>query len=136
VPYPPDLAGSSLLPVLNGQPAAERERLFAQNDRAMTATFGRRYKLVQTLTDAGPRYALYDRERDPQETRDVARELPDALRVERRELELFLEATSREWRITQRLTSGVPASTAPLSHEACERLKALGYVDSGTPCPP
>ncbi len=136
VAYPPDLAGSSLLPAVEGRAPSPRERLFAQNDHAMTASFDARYKLVQTLTEAGPRYALYDRQADPGETKDVARTFPDVARVHRRELERFLESTGREWSLTRKLIGGTsPRAEPSMSPEACERLKALGYLDPSTKCP-
>src|SRR5262249_40085576 len=73
VSYPPDLAGTSALPVVTGGDVPARERLFAQNDRNLSATFDLRDKLVSTpLDDGGERLAFYDRERDPGETRDLS----------------------------------------------------------------
>ena len=54
VSYPPDLAGTSLLPALRGQPLAGRDRLFARNDRNLTASFDARFKVVATPADDGP----------------------------------------------------------------------------------
>ncbi len=81
-------------------------------------------------TDTGLRYALYDRERDPAETRDVARTHADRMRLERRELELFRERVDAQLAKTRRLLQGRPGAEAPGS-AACEQLKALGYVQEG-----
>jgi choline-sulfatase len=127
VSFPPDLAGHSLLPVVMGREPRPRERLFGQNDRNLVATWDERLKLVATPRGDAWRFALYDRGDDPGETREVSRQRPDEIRRERRELELFLDQSDREWaRIREALehTSGEER----LSPEACERLKALGYV--------
>ncbi len=50
----------------------------------------------------------------------------------RRELELFLERADREWAQTRPLARG-QAGEEKLSAEACEQLRALGYVASGCP---
>jgi arylsulfatase A-like enzyme len=131
VPYPPDLAGKSLFPVVRSGAGPRRDRLFAQNDHNMTAAFDGRYKLIATFGKTGTKYALYDRQTDPHEARDVSRERSEELRVQRRELELFVEETDREWSITRRLLEGRPASEEKMSPEACERLKALGYAIAG-----
>jgi arylsulfatase A-like enzyme len=129
VSYPPDLAGTSVLPAVTGGSVPGRERLFAQNDRNLRATFDERFKLVATPADSGAdRLALYDRERDPGETRDVSKAVPEVFRVARRELELFLDRAEREWGRTRALVQGAPGEQEPTS-EACEKLRALGYVD-------
>ena len=127
VSFPPDLAGHSLLPALMGRESRPRARLYGQNDRNLVAGWDERFKLVATPRGDGRRFGLYDRASDPGETRDVGRRRPEDLRVHRRELELFLEQGDREWariRETLERTSGEER----LSPEACERLKALGYV--------
>jgi arylsulfatase A-like enzyme len=127
VSYPPDLAGRSLLPALLGSAAAGRERWFAQNDRNLSATWDERFKVVATPTAEGQRFALYDRRGDPAETLDLASHTDD-LRLPRRELELFLDRADREWAATRVLLSGAPGE-GPMTAEACEKLKSLGYVD-------
>lgn len=124
VSYPPDLAGTSLLPALRGQPLPGRDRLFARNDRNLSASLDHRHKVVATPTDTDLRYRLYDRASDPGETREVAR--ADDLRVWRRELELFLERAEREWTHTRQLLSGRPGETRN-TPAACEQLRAMGY---------
>jgi arylsulfatase A-like enzyme len=130
VSWPPDLAGVSLLGAVEGKAAPRRDRLFAQNDRNLTTTFDRGFKIVATPEGDLARFALYDREKDPGETRDVAKERPEELRAERRELELFVERSDREWARIRPLLEGRPAQ-GRLSAEACERLRALNYVDPG-----
>jgi arylsulfatase A-like enzyme len=129
VSYPPDLAGTSVLGAVTGGAGPGRERLFAQNDRNLSATFDARFKLVDTpLDDGGTRSALYDRERDAGETRNVAASGGEALRIARRELDLFLDRAQREWARTRVLVQGKEGEK-PATMEACEKLRALGYVD-------
>jgi arylsulfatase A-like enzyme len=127
VSYPPDLAGTSLLPALRGQPLAGRDRLFARNDRNLSASFDHRHKVVATPTDSDLRYQLYDRASDPGERRDVSLGRADETRVWRRELELFLERAEREWAHTRRLLGDKPGA-GRMTPEACAQLKALGYA--------
>jgi len=131
VSYPPDLAGTSLLPVARGESGGP-DRLFAQNDRNLSATWDRRLKLVATPVGDGRRLALYDRVKDPGETKDLSRARPEDLRPQRRELEQHLERTDRDWAATRRLTEGA-AGEPKMSAEACEKLKALGYVQQCAP---
>jgi len=129
VSYPPDLAGTSVLAAVTGGAEPGRERLFAQNDRNLSATFDARYKLVDTpLDDGGTRAALYDRGRDRGETGNAAAREPEAFRVARRELDLFLDRAQREWGKTKALVLGKQGEQ-PATSAACERLRALGYVD-------
>jgi arylsulfatase A-like enzyme len=130
VSYPPDLAGLSLLGAARGEPLAQRTRLPGQNDRNLIGVWGPRFKLVATPTESGARYALFDRARDPGETRDAGRANPEALREERRELELFRERIDAQLARTRRLLEG-RSGEERLSPEACEKLKAMGYVQQG-----
>lgn len=128
VSYPPDLAGASLL---GADPP--RARLFARNDRNLSAGFDRRYKTIAVPRDDGPpSWALYDREADPGETNDATARQGEAARIGRRELELFMERSDRE-RATARAQAGEPPPAPPLSPEACANLKALGYTDARCP---
>jgi hypothetical protein len=86
--------------------------------------------VVATPSDAGARYALYDRESDPGETRDASGAQPDRARQERRELELFRERIDAQLVKTRRLLEG-QSGEERLTPEACERLKAMGYVQQG-----
>jgi hypothetical protein len=85
---------------------------------------------VATPSGEGARYALYDRERDPGETRDASRAQVELTREERREIELFRERTDAELVRTRRLVEG-QSGEERLSPEACEKLKAMGYVQQG-----
>ena len=129
VSYPPDLAGASVLGAVTGGAGPGRARLFAQNDRNLSAHFDARYKLVATPLDSGEsRLALYDRLRDAGETRDVSAREPEAFRIARRDLDLFLDRAQHEWARTKALALGKEGEL-PVTAEACERLRALGYVD-------
>jgi arylsulfatase A-like enzyme len=129
VSYPPDLAGTSLLPALRGR-ALDRDRLFARNDRNLSAGFDARWKAVATPRESAFAYALFDRQADPGETRDVSKTKPDDLRAARRELELFVQRWDSEWARTRRLLEG-KAGEAPVRPEDCEQLVALGYIQAG-----
>lgn len=130
VSYPPDLAGESLLPAARGERHPGRPRLQGQNDRNLLGAWDRRFKIVATPSDEGARYALYDREGDPGETRDVSRAHAERTREERRELELFRERIDAQLVKTRRLLEG-QSGEERLSPEACEKLKAMGYVQQG-----
>jgi arylsulfatase A-like enzyme len=127
VSYPPDLAGMSLLAEAKGQASGAATRLFGQNERNLTATWDERYRLVATPADAGAKMVLYDRRSDPGETRDVSRANPQALRIARRELELFQERGDGEWARTRPMLEG-KAGELPMSAEAREKLCALNYI--------
>ena len=130
VSYPPDLAGESLWPAAQGGSRPDRARLQAQNDRNLIGAWDRRFKVVATPEGDRMRYALYDRAADPGETRDVASRRPADLGAQRRELELFRARLDREWGRTRRLVEG-QSGAQMLSDEACEKLKALNYIQQG-----
>jgi arylsulfatase len=130
VSYPPELVGESLLPATRRERRPDRPRLQGQNDRNLLGAWDRRFKIVAAPSDEGARYALYDRETDPGETRDASRAQADRTRVERRELELFRERIDTQLARTRRLVEG-RSGEERLSPEACEKLKAMGYVQQG-----
>ena len=130
VSYPPDLAGQSLLGAARAERRLDRPRLQGQNDRNLLAEWDRRFKIVATPSDEGARYALYDRKLDPGETRDASPENPEKAREARRELELFRERIDALMVRTRRLLEG-QSGEERLSPEACEKLKAMGYVQQG-----
>jgi arylsulfatase A-like enzyme len=130
VSYPPDLAGASLLGAARAERRPDRARLQGQNDRNLLAEWDRRFKIVATPSDEGARYALYDRKLDPGETRDASPENPEKAREARRELELFRERIDTLMVRTRRLLEG-QSGEERLSPEACEKLKAMGYVQQG-----
>lgn len=128
VSYPPDLAGRSLLPAASGGALGSPDRLFGQNERNLTATWDAGFKLVVTPQNSGDdSRALYDRSTDPGETKDVSRVQPERFRVDRRELDLFLDRDKRERARTDALVQGVPPVGGPTA-AACENLRSLGYV--------
>lgn len=133
VSYPPELAGTSLMPDVRGSAPPARDMLFAQNERHLSAGFGRRFKVVAKPVGDATSFALYDREADPGEVHDVSRAEAEALRSGRRELETFLERADREWEKTRQLLGGAPQGEARISKEACEKLRALGYVTECSP---
>ena len=130
VSYPPDLGGVSLLGAIMGKTAPGRERLFAQNDRNLVATWDHRFKVVGTPEEEGMRFALYDRSSDPAEMHDVSKARPDERQAQRRVLQLFLQQAEKEWEQTRRLI-GSAAGETKLSPEACAKLGGLGYVVAG-----
>ncbi len=130
VSYPPNLAGESLWPAARGTERPDRERLYAQNDRNLIATWDRRHKIVGTPDGDKMRYTLFDRGKDPEETRNAASLQPDELRSQRRELDLLSERLDQEWVKTRRLLEGEAGEPKP-SADACEKLKALGYAQQG-----
>jgi arylsulfatase A-like enzyme len=133
VSYPAGLSGQSLLPAAGGEGRPARERLFGQNDRNLLGAWGERFKIVSTPTeDAEARYALYDRDTDPGETRDAGETSPRAMEVERAELEQFRGRIDAESARTRRLLEG-RSGEEHLSPEACEKLKAMGYIQQACP---
>jgi arylsulfatase len=130
VSYPPDIVGESLYGAVRGEAGPARERLFAQNDYNLRGSFSRRFKLVATPVGDRDQWALYDRQADPGETRNLRQRMQDAFRLERRELDLYFERMDREWMATRRRVEGQPGETR-MTPEACEQMKALGYVLAG-----
>ncbi len=129
VSYPPELAGQSLLAHAEGRPAPSRERLYAQNDLNLRATFDRRYKLVATPIGDNDQWSLYDRTSQPGENRNLRQERLDEFRIQRREIDLYFERMDKEWVGTRRLVEGKPGE-GKMTPAACEQLKALGYVQN------
>ncbi len=127
VSYPPGLDGRSLLGAGNGGPGPGRPRLFGQNDRNLLGSWDHRFKIVATPTEEGTDYSLYDRRRDPGETRDVGSQMPDELRGQREELEQFRGRIDGQAARTRRLLEG-RSEEERLSPKACEKLKAMGYI--------
>jgi arylsulfatase A-like enzyme len=133
VSYPPGLAGRSLLAAARGEERPSRPRLFGQNDRNLLGSWGERLKIVATPGEDGEtRYALYDRAADPGESRDVGAERPRELAAERRALEEFRETIDAQSERTRRLLDG-RSDEEVLSPAACERLKAMGYIQQACP---
>jgi arylsulfatase A-like enzyme len=127
VSYPSGLDGRSLLGAASGGGGPERSRLFGQNDRHHLGSWDDRFKIVATPSGKGADYALYDRQRDPKEMQDVGPQMPDELRGQREELERFRTRIDAQAARTRRLLEG-RSGEEHLSPEACEKLKAMGYI--------
>ena len=132
VSYPPDLAGASLLPAGHGERRPDRARLQGQNDRNLLAAWDDRFKVVATPLGEGARYAFYDRQADPGETRDAAAAWSERASEERREIERFRDRIDAQLARTGRLLEG-RSWEERLSAGACEKLKAMGYIQQGCP---
>jgi len=126
VPAPHGIRGRSLWPLIRGEVQPQRLAMTEHAGRNLVALRGEQYKYIKHLRTLyiQPSYPftegreeLYDLKADPRERRDLSRELPDVIRVFRREL-----AARRAERQSQE--TGV----AELNQEAIETLRALGYV--------
>ena len=132
-PYPRDprgfgFAGRSLLAEISGRPGPAPETLIAQNAHHWTARFDARIKAIAVPHEKqGWEFSLFDRGRDPGETRDLARAQPQDLKVPRRELELFFDREEQIWGQTRTRVAGRSGAQAP-SAEECEQLRSLGYL--------
>jgi arylsulfatase A-like enzyme len=131
---PPGLDGENLLPLTKLQNGPGAGRLFAENDRGLAATWDDRFTLIQRPASvAGPAsQAFYDRNQDPQETADVSKGHPRELEIAQRQLEFFLGKENQERATLRQLVEGARGGGA-ITHEACERLKSLGYVQECQP---
>jgi arylsulfatase len=127
VERPAGLPGESLLPILSGQAARRHERLFAENDTRMSAAWNLAFKIVARPARGALRYFFYDRDRDPGEKHAAGPQQAQVFPDWQNELDGFLQARDQEWGLTRLATSRLP-SRERLSPEACERLRALGYV--------
>jgi choline-sulfatase len=132
VSYPPGFWGQSLLPAARGESLPDRDRLHGQNDRNHLGSWTRRFKIIAVPHDEDVRYLLYDREADPGETEDVGPRMPDELRAERQELLEFRARIDALGERTHRLLEG-RSGEEHLSPEACEKLKAMGYIQQACP---
>jgi len=120
VPSPPQVQGASLLPLLRG----ERLNLTALSESwfprfhygwsELVAIQDERFKLIRA-----PRRELYDLQRDPRETQDLAGSDPGRVATLERALDAMLAASE---------ASGRPKAPETVDAETAERLEALGYV--------
>jgi arylsulfatase A-like enzyme len=129
VPVPSGLSGQNLVRLARTPGAPGAGRLFGENDRGLSATWDDRFTLIQKAPnpDGTLSRALYDRKEDPGETQDVSKGHPRELEAAQKELEFFLGRENQERAALRAMVQGV-ASGAPVSKEACARLRALGYV--------
>lgn len=120
LPRPVELQGQSLLPLARG----ERLNLMAPSESwfprfhygwsELLAVQDERFKLIRA-----PRSELYDLQRDPRETVNLAASDPDRLALLERALDELLAAAGG---------GGVPRAPQTVDAETAERLEALGYV--------
>ena len=120
VPAPPAVQGTSLLPLARG----ERLNLMALSESwfprfhygwsELQAIQDERFKLIRA-----PRRELYDLERDPLETADLAASDPRRVETLERALEELIAASGG---------GGTPKVPEAVDSETAERLEALGYI--------
>ena len=120
VPPAPAVQGTSLLPLARG----ERLNLMALSESwfprfhygwsELEAIQDERFKLIRA-----PRRELYDLERDPLETADLAASDPRRVETLERALEEMITASGG---------GGTPKVPEAVDSETAERLEALGYV--------
>lgn len=126
VPSPPKIRGRSLWPLIDGEIRPPRVALSEHAGGNLVSLRSDRFKYIRHLKTKHllPAYPfirgkeeLYDLKSDPHERLDVARKMPDVLRVFRRELSLRSKAKL-----------ALRAGRAKLNSETVEVLRALGYV--------
>ena len=135
------MQGRSLLGRLLGEEPDAGEPVYAfaeagypKDRRWQKVVRDRRFKLIHAPDWADQRwitkkrrdaFALYDLERDPLETDNVAARFPDELRRLKRELHQWWNAAEFPVRLDE------PSETAeePLDAKTREQLKALGYLN-------
>jgi arylsulfatase len=126
IPAPRGIRGRSLWPLIRGEVAPSRIALVEHAGKNLVALRSERFKYIRHLRSLHiqPSYPftegkeeLYDLKADPQERRDVSGDMPDVIRVFRKEL---------AQRRAQKLA--LSAGKAELNDEAVEVLRALGYV--------
>jgi arylsulfatase A-like enzyme len=132
LPIPAEIDGVSLLAAIEGQPLPElwaygesgRDYVGLDPERFFPGVKGKQrmirtvdWKLVRVARPEGPEYRLFDLERDPGETTNVAGEHPDKVGELVKLLDPFLrlDDQSREQRA--------------ISDEEREHLRQLGYLD-------
>jgi arylsulfatase A-like enzyme len=127
LPRPPGLQGRSLKNALAGTPGDppgtlvfSQRRDITDKDFSVMVSDGR-WKLIETPETGG--VALYDRLADPREKSPVSDPPPALLDTLTRRIE--------EWKATNRsLHDSIgPETTTPLTPEAEEQLRSLGYID-------
>jgi arylsulfatase A-like enzyme len=127
-----EIAGRSLLPLLNGEDAADRIAMSADNRRGAArlgirngrykyiATIGPPRTAVETSGPPVPAVQLYDLDADPHETKNLARTRP---RLRKR-----LAASVTKW-WNGLGGPAVEVKSSELDEKMRDRLKALGYVE-------
>jgi arylsulfatase len=126
IPSPRGIRGHSLWPLIRGEVQPERIAFIEHAGRNLVALRSEHYKYIKHLRTLHiqPSYPftegreeLYDLKADPRERRDLSRDLPEVMRVFRREL------TARR---AEKLNHEV--GKAELNDETVSVLRSLGYV--------
>ncbi len=130
VAFPSGLMGQSLLPSATGGAAPDRERLFAQNDHHHRGTWTADLKLIARPIGDQDQWLLFDRSVDPWETDNVRKDVPEAFAREKAAIDAYFERADREMDDLKRRLEGLPGESK-MTPEACEQLKALGYIGAG-----
>jgi arylsulfatase A-like enzyme len=133
LPYSKEsVQGRSLLPLLAGQERSLRSYVFSETEGQPPCAVIRDLRYSLLLFEGGKLRALYDTEADPWQTRNIAEKNQDQVQ---RMLEAFEEfARAQRYPPLQYLDPEAPdllpdtPSQEPLSPEAREELKALGYL--------
>ena len=73
---------------------------------------------------------LFDRSADPWETENVRKQMPEAFASEKAAIDDYFAHADREFGDLKRRLQGVPGESK-MTPEACEQLKALGYIAAG-----
>jgi len=129
VPGPAAMQGTSLVPLVaradaGASGARGPEDVVSEHDNARAGRVLeslRRGPFTYILDGTAER--LFDRDRDPGETVDVAAAAPDTVAAMRRRLAAWRETTQRLARAFRPLSSATP------DDETLRRLRALGYVE-------
>ena len=129
-PLPDDrkIDGVDLLPHITGAAEGNPHRALFWRSGASRSALVDGWKL--NVSDPPGRTWLFDLEADPGETENVRQARPEAFAAQREALDGHFAQAQREWSHTRRLLDDEPEGEEALSAEACERLAALGYVDS------
>jgi arylsulfatase A-like enzyme len=131
VTFPPELQGTSMVPLLNKSKDQIHERLLFQNDQHHIGLSDGRLKLIAyPRTEEQERhYELYDTLQDPGELEDRYEESESTIAAYQAELERLRTRTVAWQQETTRRRMGAPAKTDDqLSEETLKNLEALGYV--------
>ncbi len=130
VAFPGGLMGESLLPAATGRAASSRERLFAQNDHHHRGTWTESMKLIARPVGDEDQWLLFDRAADPGELENVRKQMPAAFAREKTAIDEYFARADREVDDLKRRLEGLPGESK-MTPEACEQLKALGYIGAG-----
>lgn len=126
VPGPADrLQGTSYATLFGGGGEGKRFAYSECERRGrQRALQDRDFKLL--VTEQSARRELYDLRRDPGETRDLAREVPERLAEYEAHLKNFLERMAR-WKVDKGIGQGSQAA-GEMDEQVASQLRALGYL--------